>query len=94
MQVGRSQDRNLAAILAQNAQYNRTMARDAAIDAKIAALTPAEISAVLKKRIDKRKIDFRRQRIVSGLASAQRETHFPGTVSKPKKPKMPLCNMT
>ncbi len=52
MQVGRSQDRNLAAILAQNAQYNRTMARDAAIDAKIAALTPADISAVLKKRID------------------------------------------
>ena len=52
MQVARSQDRNLAAILAQNAQYNRTMAREAAIDAKIAALTPAEISAALKKRID------------------------------------------
>ena len=47
-QVARSQDRNLAEGLAQNAQYGRTMARDAAIDAKIAALTPADISAALK----------------------------------------------
>jgi predicted Zn-dependent peptidase len=39
-------------VLAQNAQYGRTMARDAAIDAKIAALTPADISAVLKRRLD------------------------------------------
>jgi zinc protease len=51
-QVGRSQDRNLAGQLASNAQYGRTMARNAAIDAKIAALTPADISAVLKKRLD------------------------------------------
>lgn len=51
-QVARSQDRNLAGILAQNAQFGRTMARDAAIDAKIAALTPADVTAVLKKRID------------------------------------------
>ena len=33
-QVARSSDRNLAAILAQNAQYDRTMAREAAIDQK------------------------------------------------------------
>jgi zinc protease len=51
-QVARSQDRNLAGELAANAQYGRTMARDAAIDAKIAALTPADVSAVLKRRID------------------------------------------
>ncbi len=51
-QVARSEDRNLAGVLAQNAQYGRTMARDAAIDAKIAALTPEDISAVLKKRVD------------------------------------------
>jgi zinc protease len=51
-QVARSEDRNLAGLLAQNAQYGRTMARDAAIDAKIAALTPADISAVLKKLVD------------------------------------------
>jgi zinc protease len=51
-QVARSQDRNLAGLLAQNAQFGRTMARDAAIDAKIAALTPADISAVLKRRLD------------------------------------------
>jgi len=51
-QVARSQDRNLAGQLAQNAQYGRTMARDAALDAKIAALTPADISAALKRRLD------------------------------------------
>jgi zinc protease len=51
-QVARSQDRNLAEGLAQNAQYGRTMARDASIDAKIAALTPEDISAVLKRRVD------------------------------------------
>jgi zinc protease len=51
-QVGRSQDRELAGHLALNAQFGRTMARDASIDAKIAALTPADISAALKKRLD------------------------------------------
>jgi zinc protease len=51
-QVARSQDRNLAGELAQNAQYGRTMARDAAIDAKIAALTPADLSAALKRHLD------------------------------------------
>ncbi len=51
-QVARSQDRNLAGQLASNAQYGRTMAREAAIDAKIAALTPADISAALKRHLD------------------------------------------
>ncbi len=51
-QVARSQDRNLAGELASNAQYGRTMAHDAAIDAKIAALTPADVSAALKRRLD------------------------------------------
>jgi zinc protease len=51
-QVARAQDRNLVGELAQNAQYGRTMARDAAIDAKIAALTPADISAALKRHLD------------------------------------------
>ena len=51
-QVARSQDRVLAGALASNAQYGRTMAREAAIDAKIAALTPADVSAALKKRLD------------------------------------------
>ena len=51
-QVSRSQDAHLAAQLASNAQYGRTMAREAAIDQKIAALTPAEISAALKRHID------------------------------------------
>ena len=51
-QVSRSQDAHLAAQLATNAQYGRTMAREAAIDQKIAALTPAEIQAALKRHID------------------------------------------
>jgi zinc protease len=51
-QVSRSQDAHLAAQLASNAQYGRTMAREAAIDQKIAALTPAEIQAALKRHID------------------------------------------
>lgn len=51
-QVSRSQDAHLAAQLATNAQYGRTMAREAAIDQKIAALTPADISVALKKDVD------------------------------------------
>jgi zinc protease len=51
-QVARSQDRNLAGLLVWNAEHGRTMARDAALDAKVAALTPADISAALKKRLD------------------------------------------
>jgi zinc protease len=51
-QVARSQDQSLVAELASNAQYGRTMARDSAIDAKIAALTPEEVSATLKKHLD------------------------------------------
>jgi zinc protease len=51
-QVARSQDGQLAGELAVNAQYGRTMAHDAAIDAKIAALTPTDISAALKRHLD------------------------------------------
>ena len=51
-QISRSQDAHLAAELAANAQYGRTMAREAAIDQKIAALTPADISAALKRHVD------------------------------------------
>jgi zinc protease len=51
-QVSRSQDGHLAAQLAINAQYGHNMAREAAIDTKIAALTPADVSAALKRHID------------------------------------------
>jgi zinc protease len=51
-QVARSEDDHLAAQLASNAQYGRTMAREAAIDQKIAALTPADILAALKRHLD------------------------------------------
>lgn len=51
-QVARSQDRALAGLLASNAQFGRTMAREASIDQKIAALTPSDISAALKRHLD------------------------------------------
>ncbi len=51
-QVSRSQDGRLAGQLASDAQWGRTMAHDAAIDQKIAALTPAEILAALKRHLD------------------------------------------
>lgn len=51
-QVMRSEDAHLAGQLAANAQYGRTMAREASIDQKIAALTPADISAALKRHVD------------------------------------------
>ncbi len=51
-QVAHSQDRGLAGLLATNAQYGRSMAREAAIDAKIDALSAGDVSAVLKKFLD------------------------------------------
>lgn len=51
-QVARSQDPNLASQLATNAFFGRTMAHQAAIDAKFAALTPADVQAALKKYVD------------------------------------------
>jgi len=51
-QVGRSDDRNLARQLQRNAQYGWTMARDAELERKISALTPADINAAVKRRLD------------------------------------------
>jgi zinc protease len=51
-QVGRAEDRGLVNELARNARYGWTMARDAEIESKIAALTPDELSAAVKRHID------------------------------------------
>lgn len=51
-QVARSRDQNLASQLATNAFYGRTMAHEAAIDAKFASLTPDNVQAALKKYVD------------------------------------------
>ncbi len=51
-QLGRSQDRNLAANLANQAHYGWTMARTEGIEKKITNLTAADVNAVAKKWID------------------------------------------
>ena len=51
-QVGRSQDGRLVRTLARNAQYGWTMEHDSDLESKIAALTPADIQAALKRHID------------------------------------------
>jgi zinc protease len=38
--------------LARNAQYGWTMARDADLESKIAALTPEQVSAAVKRHLD------------------------------------------
>ena len=50
--VNRSQDTALVALLAQHEQLGRTMKWDAVLEARIRALTPAQISAAFKKHID------------------------------------------
>jgi len=52
VQSMRAEDGYLASALANNAYYGRTMAREAAIDARIAALGPSEVQAAVKKYLD------------------------------------------
>ena len=51
-QLGRAQDGNLAVVLARNLQRGWTMARDAELERKIGALTPEQINAAFRRRID------------------------------------------
>ncbi len=51
-QVSRAQDSFLVRRLARNAQHGRTMDRDAELERKIAALTPADINAAVKRHVD------------------------------------------
>jgi zinc protease len=57
-QVSRGQDSELATKLAGNAFWDRTMAWDAGIDAKVQALTAAEVNAAFRKYIDPGKISI------------------------------------
>ncbi|HLX42390.1 MAG TPA: pitrilysin family protein [Bryobacteraceae bacterium] len=51
-QVSRAQDSFLVRRLARNAQHGWTMDRDAELERKIAALTPADINAAVKRHVD------------------------------------------
>jgi zinc protease len=55
-QVNRSQDSVLARTIASRLYANRTLVWDADFEKKIAALTPAEITAALRRHIDPSKI--------------------------------------
>jgi zinc protease len=55
-QVGRAQDGGLARKLAQYRYLNRTLAWDAELDKKIAALKPEEIAAAMRRRLDPAKL--------------------------------------
>jgi len=50
--VGRSQDQSLAGTLAARERWSRTMKWDEALEAKIAALTPEEVSAAFRRHVD------------------------------------------
>jgi zinc protease len=57
-QVQRSQDLQLARLLARQAELGRTMAREADLEKKISALTPAQLNAAVKKWIDPASISY------------------------------------
>ncbi len=50
--VSRSQDQSLAGMLAQRERWGRTMKWDEAFEAKIAALTPDQVSAAFRRYVD------------------------------------------
>ena len=57
-QVLRSQDAQLVAKLARQAFWGRTMAFDAAVDEKVAALKAADVNAAMRKYLDVSKISI------------------------------------
>jgi zinc protease len=56
--LGRTQDAGLARTLAQNEQFGWTMARDAALDSKVTALTTAQINTAVRKYFDPAAISY------------------------------------
>jgi zinc protease len=50
--VARTYDDNLASTLLQRERFDRTLKWDEALEAKIAALTPADVSAAFRRRVD------------------------------------------
>jgi zinc protease len=57
-QVSRANDNELAGRLANQRFYNRTMAFDSELEAKVAALTPASIQAAMQKFLDPERISI------------------------------------
>jgi zinc protease len=55
-QVGRASDQALTGMLTNLRQLDRTMAYDAEMDKKIAALTPETVNAALRSHIDPTKL--------------------------------------
>jgi zinc protease len=50
--VGRSQDQSLLGLILTRENFDRTLAWDKEMDARIAALTPEQVTAAFRKRID------------------------------------------
>ena len=57
-QVSRAQDRELASRLTSERFWGRTMAFDAELEQKVAALTPEQMEAALRKSIDPAQLSF------------------------------------
>jgi len=56
--IARSQDAGLSRTMARNLQFDWTMAHDADLDAKIAALTPDQLNAAVRKYLDPANISY------------------------------------
>src|SRR5262249_42854611 len=56
--VGRSQDSTMVGVLATRLRFDRNMEWDKAMDAKVAALTPEQITAAMRKYIDPAQFSF------------------------------------
>ena len=56
--MGRSEDGNLVGLLSARQRFDRTLKFDEAMEAKITALTPDQISAAFRKHIDPANLIF------------------------------------
>jgi zinc protease len=56
--VARSQDQALAGLLIARARYDRTLKFDEDLEAKVAALTPAQVSEAFRKHVDPSQISW------------------------------------
>ena len=52
LQVARTEDASLASVLSSNEYWGRTMSWFADLEARVAALTPDQVNAAVKKYID------------------------------------------
>ena len=50
--VGRSQDQSLLSLILAREEFDRTLAWDEQMDAKIEALTPDQINAAFRRHVD------------------------------------------